>query len=216
MLSANFGSHTSAASVRTRHRPRPEDLRGRIGSPSSRCSHNQLNPSLSVCPLHYNAFRRKHHPPQLRFSALAESVIGLYEAELERGHFTKCSVEHLELTTLEWVDWYTSADFTPRVATRRYHRFLLTIDKHRQRPQTSKTHMRHIQGFVPVGARLLQVALGGDSWRQWLRRAALARVLPATLLATIAIAVYFYNIQLDSCQSSSHSLSIDARCRATA
>lgn len=39
-------------------------------------------------------------------NALAESVIGLYKAELVRRHGPWRNCEHLELATLEWVDWY--------------------------------------------------------------------------------------------------------------
>jgi putative transposase len=39
-------------------------------------------------------------------NALAETVIGLYKAELVRRHGPWRSVEQLELATLEWVDWY--------------------------------------------------------------------------------------------------------------
>jgi putative transposase len=39
-------------------------------------------------------------------NALAETVIGLYKAELVRRHGPWRNVEHLELATLEWVHWY--------------------------------------------------------------------------------------------------------------
>jgi putative transposase len=39
-------------------------------------------------------------------NALAETVIGLYKAELVRRHGPWRTLEHLELSTLEWVDWY--------------------------------------------------------------------------------------------------------------
>jgi putative transposase len=39
-------------------------------------------------------------------NALAESVIGLYKAELVRRHGPWRTVEQLELATLDWVDWY--------------------------------------------------------------------------------------------------------------
>jgi putative transposase len=39
-------------------------------------------------------------------NALAETVIGLYKAELVRRHGPWRTVEHLELATLEWVDWF--------------------------------------------------------------------------------------------------------------
>jgi putative transposase len=39
-------------------------------------------------------------------NALAETVIGLYKAELVRRHGPWRNLEHLELSTLEWVDWY--------------------------------------------------------------------------------------------------------------
>ena len=39
-------------------------------------------------------------------NALAETVIGLYKTELVRRHGPWRSLEHLELSTLEWVDWY--------------------------------------------------------------------------------------------------------------
>jgi transposase InsO family protein len=39
-------------------------------------------------------------------NALAETVIGLYKAELIRRHGPWRNLEHLELSTLEWVDWY--------------------------------------------------------------------------------------------------------------
>ena len=38
-------------------------------------------------------------------NALAETVIGLYKAELVRRHGPWRSLEHLELSTLEWLDW---------------------------------------------------------------------------------------------------------------
>jgi transposase InsO family protein len=39
-------------------------------------------------------------------NALAETVIGLYKAELVRRHGPWRTIEQLELATLEWVDWY--------------------------------------------------------------------------------------------------------------
>ena len=39
-------------------------------------------------------------------NALAESVIGLYKAELVSGRGPWRGCEDLELTTLEWVDWF--------------------------------------------------------------------------------------------------------------
>lgn len=39
-------------------------------------------------------------------NALAEAVNGLYKAELVRRHGPWRTVEHLELATLEWVDWF--------------------------------------------------------------------------------------------------------------
>ena len=39
-------------------------------------------------------------------NALAETVIGLYKTELVRRHGPWRNLEHLELSTLEWVDWY--------------------------------------------------------------------------------------------------------------
>ncbi|MCI0356693.1 MAG: IS3 family transposase, partial [Acidobacteria bacterium] len=39
-------------------------------------------------------------------NALAETVIGLYKAELVRRHGPWRTIEHLELATLEWVDWF--------------------------------------------------------------------------------------------------------------
>ncbi len=39
-------------------------------------------------------------------NALAETVIGLYKAELVRRHGPWRALEHLKLSTLEWVDWY--------------------------------------------------------------------------------------------------------------
>jgi putative transposase len=39
-------------------------------------------------------------------NALAETVIGLYKAELVRRHGPWRNLEHLELASLEWVDWY--------------------------------------------------------------------------------------------------------------
>jgi len=39
-------------------------------------------------------------------NALAESVIGLYKAELVHGRGPWRGCEDLELTTLEWVDWF--------------------------------------------------------------------------------------------------------------
>ena len=39
-------------------------------------------------------------------NALAESVIGLYKAELVRRRGPWRGLDDLELTTLEWVDWY--------------------------------------------------------------------------------------------------------------
>jgi len=39
-------------------------------------------------------------------NALAETVIGLYKAELVRRHGPWRAIEQLELATLEWVDWY--------------------------------------------------------------------------------------------------------------
>lgn len=41
-------------------------------------------------------------------NALAETVIGLYKAELVRRHGPWRTLEHLELSTLEWVDWYNN------------------------------------------------------------------------------------------------------------
>ena len=41
-------------------------------------------------------------------NALAESVIGLYKAELVRRHGPWRNLDHLELSTLEWVDWYNN------------------------------------------------------------------------------------------------------------
>ncbi len=39
-------------------------------------------------------------------NALAETVIGLYKAELVRRHGPWRDLQHLELSTLDWVDWY--------------------------------------------------------------------------------------------------------------
>ncbi len=39
-------------------------------------------------------------------NALAETVIGLYKTELVRRHGPWRNLEHLEVATLEWVDWY--------------------------------------------------------------------------------------------------------------
>ena len=41
-------------------------------------------------------------------NALAESVIGLYKAELVRRRGSWRGVEDLELATLEWVDWFNN------------------------------------------------------------------------------------------------------------
>jgi putative transposase len=41
-------------------------------------------------------------------NALAETVIGLYKAELVRRHGPWRTLENLELSTLEWVDWYNN------------------------------------------------------------------------------------------------------------
>jgi len=41
-------------------------------------------------------------------NALAETVIGLYKTELVRRHGPWRNLEHLELSTLEWVDWYNN------------------------------------------------------------------------------------------------------------
>lgn len=41
-------------------------------------------------------------------NALAESVFGQYNAELVRRHRPWRNLEHLELSTLEWVDWYNN------------------------------------------------------------------------------------------------------------
>lgn len=41
-------------------------------------------------------------------NALAETVIGLYKTELVRRHGPWRTLEHLELSTLEWVDWYNT------------------------------------------------------------------------------------------------------------
>ena len=39
-------------------------------------------------------------------NALAESVIGLYKTEVINRRSAWCSVEAVELATLEWVDWF--------------------------------------------------------------------------------------------------------------
>jgi putative transposase len=39
-------------------------------------------------------------------NALAETVIGLYKTELVRRHGPWRNLEHLELSTMDWVDWY--------------------------------------------------------------------------------------------------------------
>ena len=39
-------------------------------------------------------------------NALAETVIGLYKTELVRRHGPWRNLQHLEVATLEWVDWY--------------------------------------------------------------------------------------------------------------
>jgi len=39
-------------------------------------------------------------------NALAETVIGLYKTELVRRHGPWRNLEHLDVATLEWVDWY--------------------------------------------------------------------------------------------------------------
>ena len=39
-------------------------------------------------------------------NALAESVIGLYKAEVIHRHGTWRSLEAVEFATLEWVDWF--------------------------------------------------------------------------------------------------------------
>jgi len=41
-------------------------------------------------------------------NALAESVVGLYKAELVRRHGPWRDLHHLELATLEWVDWFNN------------------------------------------------------------------------------------------------------------
>jgi putative transposase len=41
-------------------------------------------------------------------NALAESVMGLYKAELVCRHGPWCDWHHLELATLEWVDWFNN------------------------------------------------------------------------------------------------------------
>ena len=41
-------------------------------------------------------------------NALAETVNGLYKTELVRRHGPWRSLEHLELATLEWIDWYNN------------------------------------------------------------------------------------------------------------
>lgn len=50
---------------------------------------------------------RRRGSPRPRSAAYGRrSVIGLYKAELVRRHGPWRSLEHLELSTLEWVDWY--------------------------------------------------------------------------------------------------------------
>ena len=39
-------------------------------------------------------------------NALAETVIGLYKTELVRRHGPWRNLEHLEVATMEWIDWY--------------------------------------------------------------------------------------------------------------
>lgn len=39
-------------------------------------------------------------------NALAESINGLYKTELIKPRKPWCTVEHVEIATLEWVDWY--------------------------------------------------------------------------------------------------------------
>ncbi len=39
-------------------------------------------------------------------NALAETVIGLYKTELVSRHGPWRNLEHLELSTLDWMDWY--------------------------------------------------------------------------------------------------------------
>ena len=41
-------------------------------------------------------------------NALAETVIGLYKTELVRRHGPWRDLHHLELATLDWVDWYNN------------------------------------------------------------------------------------------------------------
>lgn len=41
-------------------------------------------------------------------NALAESTIGLFKTELIKPRDPWCSVEQVEIATLEWIDWYNA------------------------------------------------------------------------------------------------------------
>ena len=47
-----------------------------------------------------------HRQDRVNDNALAESVIGLYKTEVINRRSAWCSVEAVELATLEWVDWF--------------------------------------------------------------------------------------------------------------
>ena len=50
-------------------------------------------------------------------NALAESQIGLYKTELIRPDGPGATVDHVEIATLDWVDWFNN-ERTPRIDRR--------------------------------------------------------------------------------------------------
>jgi len=51
--------------------------------------------------------------------ALAETIIGLYKADVIRPNGTWSIIEEVEFATLEWVDWFQTGDCSARSATSR-------------------------------------------------------------------------------------------------
>ena len=71
-------------------------------------------------------------------NALAESVIGLFKTELIRRRGPWRTVEHVEVATLDWVDWFN-------------HHRLLEVNGDLPPIELEQAHYRHTTGLTETG-----------------------------------------------------------------
>src|SRR5918998_2125030 len=93
---------TSPLSTMSAVAPRKERRRGRLCAASSVTSHGRSSPIFASRGSRHQKLLDRHRS----INALAETINGLYKAEVIRRRGPWRGIEAVEFATLEWVDWF--------------------------------------------------------------------------------------------------------------